>query len=62
MSTTKSTHWCDHELDDFADVALADAERAYRSESGDKPWSFGFVQRFEAWLERNVQAGLAPQA
>jgi hypothetical protein len=62
MAKTKSTHWCEAEADEFADVGLAEAERAYRSESGDKPWARGFIERFEAWLERSAGAGFAPQA
>jgi hypothetical protein len=59
MANTKRAHWYDVEAEEFGDVALADAERAYRSESGDKPWAFGFVQRFEAWLERSARTRFA---
>jgi len=62
MAKTKTAHWYDVQAEDFGDVALADAERAYRSESGDKPWAFGFVQRFEAWLEGSARAGLASRS
>lgn len=60
MAKTKSTHWSDVDAEDLVDFALADAERAYRSETGDKPWARGFIERFEVWLERSAGAGLVP--
>jgi hypothetical protein len=54
MAKTKGKLWYAADAEEFGDPALADAERAYRSESGDKPWARGFIQRFEAWLESSV--------
>jgi hypothetical protein len=60
MAQSRNTPWYDVAAEAFGEVALAEAERDYRSESGDKPWAFGFVQRFEDWLARNARPGLAP--
>ena len=51
--------WYDVEAERLIDVALADAERAYCSETGDTFWASGFTTRFEEWLERNGGADLA---
>jgi hypothetical protein len=62
MANTKTPHWYDVEAEAFGDVALAEAERAYRSATGDKSWARGFTTRFEAWLERTARADPAPQS
>jgi hypothetical protein len=62
MATTKSTHWWDIEAESLIDVALADAEREYCAETGDKFWSSGFSDRFEEWLARNGESDLALMA
>jgi hypothetical protein len=58
MATT-NRQWWDIEAESLIDVALADAEREYCSQTGDKFWSSGFTSRFEEWLERNGEGDLA---
>jgi len=58
MASEKRKRWYDVAAEEFGDLARADAERVYRSETGDKSWARGFTSRFEAWLERNARAEL----
>jgi hypothetical protein len=51
--------WYDIEAERLMDVALADAEREYCSETGDEFWASGFTDRFEQWLARNGERDLA---
>ena len=37
---------------DEDDFELANQERAYREETGDKHWSIGYDARFARWAER----------
>jgi hypothetical protein len=41
-----------------ADLDLAERERDYRSETGDKPWFVGFETRFQEWC--TIQTGADP--
>jgi hypothetical protein len=59
MATTNDRPWYDIEAESLIDVALADAEREYCSETGDQFWTCGFTDRFEGWLERNGESDLA---
>jgi hypothetical protein len=54
MAKAKRSHWYDVEAEHFGDFARAEAERAYRAETGDKSWTRGFTGRFEAWLAVNA--------
>jgi len=42
-----SDWWLGETVDD---LDLAERERVYRAESGDKPWLVGFEERFREWL------------
>lgn len=60
MAATESKPWYHVEAESLIDVALAEAERAYCSETGDKFWARGFTSRFDEWLEERAGIALSP--